>query len=137
MLGDAELRSLAARVASSSADSTQYNDQLQDLLGRFRELLRDYSDLRDRLEVAEKTAEYKKQAVRQAGVQRNEFKRETNQKAGQTFVCTGAFGRRWLHCELVTKVLLTIQFNFKIATYKLKAKEELMQPTSSVTRFVT
>jgi hypothetical protein len=64
MLGDAELGTLAAGITSLSAESTHYNDQLQDLLERFRNVLRDYSAIRDKFEEAKKTRQLEKQVVR-------------------------------------------------------------------------
>lgn len=63
MSGDAELRTLAVGITSLSAESTHYNDQLQNLLERFRNVLRDYSAIRDKFEVAEKTRQFKEQVV--------------------------------------------------------------------------
>ncbi|KAJ5910702.1 uncharacterized protein N7473_000005 [Penicillium subrubescens] len=69
MLGDAELGTLAAGITSLSAESTHYNDQLQDLLERFRNVLRDYSAIRDKFEEAKKTRQLEKQVDRNSFVE--------------------------------------------------------------------
>lgn len=63
MLGDAELCSLAAQVDSFPADRTHYNDQLQGLLERIRNILKDYSDMKKKIEIAERREKAQKQAV--------------------------------------------------------------------------
>jgi predicted nucleic acid-binding Zn-ribbon protein len=102
MLHDAELRSLAAGITSLSTESTHYNDQLQDLLERFGNMLRDYSAIRDKFE-GEKTRQFKKQVVRYEQAHRDRLKRETDGQTGQTLVRFSALGCRWLPCGFLKR----------------------------------
>ncbi|KAJ5355945.1 Zinc finger CCCH-type [Penicillium concentricum] len=71
MLRDSDIDSLNGHLASLSRDQQKQHDNLQDLLGQFKNLLEDYSSLKsDYEEVKEGREKYKRQA---RGQDRNPF----------------------------------------------------------------
>lgn len=71
MLRDSDIDSLNGHLASLSREQQKQHDNLQDLLGQFKNLLDDYSSLKsDYEEVKEGREKYKRQARGQVRVNR-------------------------------------------------------------------